>query len=295
MRSVEWPTVALVALGYGAFAVGTAVLPLWPGIIVTTLALTLYSSLQHEVLHGHPFANQRLNDALVFPALNVAVPYLRFRDTHLAHHRDARLTDPYDDPESNYLDPQVWTRLPLWLRVILRFNNTLMGRITVGPLIGQVVFLRAELKTPGVGLAWGLWALGLIPVIWWFASVATQPAWAFALATYASNGLLRIRTFLEHRAHERSRARSVVIEDRGLFALLFLNNNYHVVHHMHPGVAWYKLPALYRASRDRYLACNEGYVYRNYFEIFRAHFLRAKDPVAHPLWQPPARGDIRGE
>ncbi len=35
---------------------------------------------------------------------------------HMAHHRDAILTDPYDDPESNYLDPAVWARLPRPLR-----------------------------------------------------------------------------------------------------------------------------------------------------------------------------------
>ena len=39
-----------------------------------------------------------LNEALVFPALSLAIPYQRFRDSHLAHHNDEILTDPYDDP-----------------------------------------------------------------------------------------------------------------------------------------------------------------------------------------------------
>jgi len=80
-----------------------------------------------------------------------------------------------------------------------------------------------------------------------------------------------------------------VIEDRGVLALLFLNNNLHVVHHMHPNVSWYRLPALYRANKARYLARNQGYVYRSYGQIFRLFLCRSKDPVAHPLWQP--RGD----
>ena len=78
--------------------------------------------------------------------------------------------------------------------------------------------------------------------------------------------------------------RSVIIEDRGLLAFLFLNNNLHVVHHMHPAVSWYRLPALYQAHKARYLQRNQGYAYRSYAEIFRLYFLRAKDPVAHPLW-----------
>jgi fatty acid desaturase len=54
---------------------------------------------------------------------------------------------------------------------------------------------------------------------------------------------------------------------------------------MHPRVAWYRLPALYRANREKYLSRNDGYVYRSYGEVFRRYFLRVKDPVAHPLWR----------
>ena len=62
-----------------------------------------------------------------------------------------------------------------------------------------------------------------------------MPVWAYLLAAYLGWSLLKIRTYLEHRAHEAARARTVVIESRGPLALLFLNNNFHVVHHMHPG------------------------------------------------------------
>ena len=54
---------------------------------------------------------------------------------------------------------------------------------------------------------------------------------------------------------------------------------------MNPGVAWYRLPALYRAGKERYLSYNDGYVYRSYGEVFRKYLLRPKDPVPHPLWR----------
>ncbi len=76
----------------------------------------------------------------------------------------------------------------------------------------------------------------------------------------------------------------MVIEDRGIFAFLFLNNNFHVVHHMHPRVAWYKLPAQYVANRAHYLRRNDGYRYASYWQVIRAYLLRPKDPVPHPLW-----------
>jgi fatty acid desaturase len=113
---------------------------------------------------------------------------------------------------------------------------------------------------------------------------APMPLWAYLLAVWLGIALLKIRTFLEHRAHEKASGRTVIIEDRGPLALLFLNNNLHVVHHMHPEVPWYRLPALYAARRDHYLRRNGGYVYPSYGQIFRDYLWRAKDPVPHPLW-----------
>ena len=77
---------------------------------------------------------------------------------------------------------------------------------------------------------------------------------------------------------------TVVIEDRGLLSMIFLNNNLHVVHHMHPQTAWYDLPKMFAENREHYLKRNDSYYYRSYAQIFRAHFLRTKDPVPHPLW-----------
>ncbi|MCZ0811781.1 MAG: fatty acid desaturase [Pseudomonadota bacterium] len=288
----EWPTLLLLVACYGGWALGTtwaAALWLPLGMVMTALCVALHSSLSHEALHGHPMRDARLNEALVFPALNLVVPYRRFRDTHLAHHRDEHLTDPYDDPESNYLDPAVWARLPGWLRRVLALNNTLAGRLLLGPLVGQVAFMRDDLRAmragaPGVLSAW-LWHVpAVLLVLWWLVAVAQMPVWAYLLSVYAALSILKIRTFLEHRAHDKARGRTVIIEDRGPLALIFLNNNLHVVHHMNPKVPWYRLPALYAAHRAHYLGRNEGYLYRSYGEIFRRHFLRAKDPVPHPLW-----------
>jgi fatty acid desaturase len=111
-----------------------------------------------------------------------------------------------------------------------------------------------------------------------------MPVWAYLLAAYLGLSLLKLRTFLEHQAHARASGRSVIIEDRGPLAFLFLNNNLHVVHHMHPDVPWYTLPAVYRARKDHYLRRNGGYLFRSYGQIFRLYLWRAKDPVPHPLW-----------
>ena len=112
-----------------------------------------------------------------------------------------------------------------------------------------------------------------------------MPFWAYLIAVYIGHALIKIRTFLEHRAHDDAQGRTVIVEDRGPLAFLFLNNNLHVVHHAHPGVPWYRLPQLYGAARNGYLASNGGYRYGSYREVMRRHFWRAKDPVPHPLWR----------
>ncbi|MDF1716367.1 MAG: fatty acid desaturase [Antarcticimicrobium sp.] len=283
----EWGTFALILACYGLWlALLFAPLPAWLSALLLVPVLTLHSSLTHEVLHGHPFRSRALNEALMVLPLTLFIPYGRFRDLHLAHHMDARLTDPYDDPESNYLDPGVWAGLPRWKRTVYAVNNTLLGRILLGPAIGQLRFMAqdwAQRRDRAAWLAWALHLPGLIAVLA-LVAVAPLPVWAYLPAAYAALGVLKIRTFLEHRAHVATRARTVIIEDRGPLAFLFLNNNLHVVHHMNPAAPWHRLPALYRAGRDRYLACNDGYLFRSYGEVFRRYLIKPKDPVAHPLW-----------
>ena len=222
-------------------------------------------------------------------AVSLVVPYMRFRDTHLAHHRDSRLTDPYDDPESNFLDPDRWAGLSAPHRAMLRVNNTLAGRMVIGPLLGQIQFMAGDMRAIWAGdrrvaLGW-LWHIPAVAiVVWVFAHVALMPLWAFVVASYVGVSLLKIRTFLEHRAHVDARARTVVIEDRGFLAFLFLNNNFHSVHHMYPCVPWYRLPGLYAGRRTEFLTRNEGYRYGSYRQIFGRYLWAAKDPVPHPLW-----------
>jgi fatty acid desaturase len=289
----DWPTLGLLGAVGGIWGVALLLPAGWGALsfVLLVLALSLHASLSHELLHGHPFGAERAETLLGLWQPGLAVPYLRFKRTHLAHHRDANLTDPYDDPESNYLDPAVWAGLARWQRVLLRANNTLAGRMILGPTVGMYAFVRGDIARVRRGeaqvardwLAHIPGALLTLGAVW----LSPLPMPVYLAACYCAMSVLRIRTFLEHRAHDRVSGRTVIIEDRGPLAFLFLNNNLHVVHHMHPKVAWFRLWPLYRAHKARYIARNGGYVYRSYGEIFRLYFLRTKDPVVHPLWRAP--------
>jgi fatty acid desaturase len=158
----------------------------------------------------------------------------------------------------------------------------------IGPALGQVLFMASDwrliragdLSIAGAWVAHALLSAAILALV----AASPMPVWGYLLACYLGLSVLKIRTFLEHQAHTRHRGRTVIIEDRGLLALLFLNNNLHVVHHMHPKLPWYWLPQIYFRDPDAYLRRNDGYRYASYAEIFRRHLLRAKDPVPHPLY-----------
>ena len=291
-KGPEWGTFVLILLCYALWFAGMWVLPelsVVLAIAYTAVLVAFHSSLTHEALHGHPFRTRALNELLMAPQLNMVIPYNRFRDTHLAHHKDENLTDPYDDPESNFQDPAKWQKMPGWKRRLYRVNNTLLGRILLGPLIGQICFVAGDAKAAVQGdraVIWG-WVLHLpgLMLILWLVSLTEMPVWAYCIAAYLGLGLVKIRTFLEHRAHDHMHARTVVVEDRGPLAFLFLNNNLHIVHHLHPGVPWYALPKLYRDRKQAFQEANQSYSYSSYGQVFRRYLLRGKDPVPHPLWQ----------
>lgn len=302
---VEWPTIILIGIATlgvialvlqgGHWLTVMASYGSWVGVLgsvvmtlVLTLLLVLHSSLQHEVLHGHPTRYPRFNEALVWVPFGWLVPYGRFRDLHLAHHQDERLTDPFDDPESNYWCPDVWRSLPRWQQRLLIMNNTLLGRMLLGPVLSMGYFYRSDWRRAQKGDAsvirsWCIWAALMTAWLAVWLTWGSLPLLIYAFSCYLALSVLSIRTFLEHRAHESTGARTAIVEDRGLLAFLFLNNNLHVVHHRHPKTPWYRLPARYRSAQSFYQALNQHYVYRNYAQVFRRYLLTCKDSVPHPL------------
>jgi fatty acid desaturase len=291
-RALEWPTLGLFAFTYAAYALLTIYAENLPTLLIITLlsmTLALHSSLQHETLHILEPRWPILGYLIAAPALGLAIPYDRFRDLHLAHHVNEILTDPYDDPETNYLTDEVWATLSPFTQAILLFNNTFIGRIIVGPLVGQISFVLNDLRAIRTRDTKALYGwLKFIPavafVLAWLLVFSSISLIVYFTACYLGLSILKIRTYIEHRAHELAQGRSVIVEDRGLLALLFLNNNFHAVHHAHPNIPWYNLPTAFRAQRDKFLVQNNDYYFKNYFAVMRRFFCAHKDVVAHPFW-----------
>ncbi len=292
---LEWPTLVLAVIIYGGWLLLT-----WAWAHVPLLALCALggwlvawqSSLQHEVMHGHPTRSRQINDAVGWPPLSLWLPYTIYKSAHLRHHKDENLTDPIEDPESVYLRPTDWDRLHPLIRAVLTFNMTLIGRLTIGPLIMIGGFLWAELgavwRGEGSGRRsarriWARHAVGVAAVLIWVVGVCDMPMWLYLFAfVYVGAALTRLRSFAEHRFAERHEERTAIVEKGGLLGLLYLNNNLHVLHHLRPAVPWYRLPAQYRAERVALLERNGGLVYAGYLDVARRFLVRAHDNPRHP-------------
>ena len=290
--SVEWPTVALIAVMYAGLALLMwffHALPWWVVLPRGAYLVALHGSVQHEALHGHPTRSRGLNELLVSLNPSLWFPYRRYRKLHLIHHNDENLTDPRLDPESYYLLPDKWAGLPAPLKQLYTLNNTLAGRMIMGPAIATIRFWSSEalaiLRGDGdVARAWLLHAAAVAIPLYYALWICGIPFWQYVLLfAYPGISLMLVRSFCEHQAVEQIGERTIIVEAAPFWSLLFLNNNLHIAHHTNPRLAWYRLPAFYRAERDALIARNNGYLVKGYGQIFRRYFLQPKEPIAHPL------------
>jgi len=291
-RPAEWRTLVLVIGCYAAWIAAGLLYAVigWPAVFALALVIGLHSSLQHEAIHGHPTNSAAANEALVALPIGLLVPFRRYRDLHLQHHVDERLTDPYDDPESFYHSHRNHEQLPWPLRAALEWNNTLAGRMLIGPAMSSARFLLSELRAvrgsqgrarSALRKAWRFHAIGLVAVGAIVHFGFAMPGYVYLAAAYLALSLLALRSFAEHQWAEVPAHRTVIV-DRSLLSLLFLNNNLHLVHHAQPKLAWYELPAAYRARKDEWAALNNGYVFPGYRTIIRQFGFRQKESVVHP-------------
>jgi fatty acid desaturase len=294
--ALEVPTLLVAVAAYGGWLAVTLAYGRWPLIIVAPLAavlITLHGSLQHEVVHGHPTRWPGINRLLAIVPLSLYLPYERYRESHLIHHTDERLTDPLDDPESYYWTPEDWARLSPLTRTIVRLQQSLAGRVTIGALwaIGRFWYQEWHAiirNDKGVRAAWLDHLLWCVPVLMWVKLVCGIPVWLyFFTMAVPGTSITLIRSFAEHRARPGVRERIAIVEDSWILGPLFLFNNLHALHHETPGTPWYQLPGRYQIDRARLIAANHGLVYSTYFDVARRFLFRAHDTPLHPSGRVP--------
>ena len=290
---IEAPTYLLWVLTYVAWGLLTwhvERLPWWLVVGLGGIVVCLHGSLQHEALHGHPALTPIVNTVLALLPIGLWMPYAVYRDSHLAHHRCVRLTDPSSDPESFYVPASRWRQWPRWRQRIYEVNNTLLGRMLVGPWLVVATYwantLR-EWRAPHFShrRAWVL-HIALLMLIGIWLTLCGVPLWLYIVGfAWPGLSLTLLRSYYEHRTDGKPGHQSIIVEGSWFTRLLFLNNNFHAVHHALPGVPWYELPRHYWPRRDAVFENNGGFRFRSYGDLWRHYATRPKDS---PVYSDPA-------
>ena len=291
--SVQWPTWILILTIYSswlALVLNFQHLPLWLSTFLLILVGAWYMSLQHELLHGHPSKITWLNQLLGILPIAVWYPYVIYRDNHIQHHNDEDLTHPELDTESNYLPPNQFHQLNKLHQLFRLALRTTLGRLLLGPAwaIFHLIKSSAQQLFKGNFKYLSTWLIHLSLLVVLLAALqkyASIPAWYYAgVIAYFTLGLAMLRSFYEHRPAALPQDR-IVINEAGLFwRLLYLNNNYHSVHHAYPKLPWYAIAKVYWAQPDQWKNANHGFFVNGYCLFLLQHLIKPVDHPEHPGW-----------
>ncbi len=253
--AVAWPTLGLLVGGLGLWGTSTALYLTgswgwWAAILANALASYLLFTVAHDAAHHSASNDSTLNRWMGRLAVPLFAPHASFptwRFIHMQHHRFTNHADG-SDPDHYTMRGPAW-QMPLrWLTVDLWYMVFYLPKLASRP--------RAEQAEQGIALT--LWIGGTI------AAIATGHlvellvvlyipcrisvlflGWAFDYLPH--NGL-------HHKPAEDKlkTTRNRIGFERSLSPIL-LYQNYHLVHHLHPVVPFYRYIAVWRRNEQTYL------------------------------------------
>jgi fatty acid desaturase len=248
---VAWPTLGLFAAALAAWA-GSAALHAagWLGSaaalgLSSAAAFVLFTPL-HDAAHRSLGRSSALSGLVGrIAALVLAGPFPAFRFVHHEHHRHTN--EPGRDPDlwsgggPAALRPLRWLTQDLHYYAFVgrRWRQRPVGESleTVLTLVALVAACVAATRS-GLGAS-ALWC-------WILPARLALAALAFAF------------DYLPHRPHAVPARvdpyRATGVSSDAWLTPLFLYQNYHLVHHLYPGVPFYRYARVWRAQRDELLA-----------------------------------------
>ncbi len=227
-----------------------------PLYLLSAASLHGISLFTHEAVHGTLAKNRLLNDLLgalcAFPVLQTCAAY---RVLHLRHHQHLG-NDGDPDHYENYTR---WT----WMVFLMNWLRLLIGYpvyITAIPLMG----LRQGTTRERWWIAAEVSVLLALVLLVWFSPIPR--IWllhGWLIPMLCINSMVNIRgmsqhTLLEHAADEVLGTRTILTSR--LVRFFMCNENYHLEHHLYPGVPWYSLPRVHHALEDELRAHGAPYI-----------------------------------
>src|SRR5947209_3503411 len=238
-----------------------ACIPLYLLAAATLHGISLFT---HEAVHGTLCPNPVLNDALgAVCAWPVLQNFAAYKVLHLRHHQHLGLKG---DPD-HYANYTHWS----WLLFLMHWGRLIAGYPAYITAIPILAFRQAR----GWERFWILFevacvvALGVAVVLSPIPRPLLIHAWLIPMLFI--NTLVNVRgmsqhTLLEHHSDPILGTRSILTNR--VTAFFMCNENYHLEHHLYPGVPWYNLPRLHAALREELTARGAPYI-GSYFAFIR--------------------------
>jgi beta-carotene hydroxylase len=263
--SVAWPTLFLTGMilfawiwiGWKAFFDG---LSLWVAFVCNTTLAYMAFTPQHEAVHGSVSKKYAALNGVVGRLAGVPLlsPFHAFKRLHLTHHKHTN--DPEKDPDF-WSGKGPWFILPLrwltqdfyyWYISITSIKETSKTRKT--EVIGTLVVFY--------GTAWWLALNGHLEAV----------IWAWIVPSRVASALLAFMfDYLPHRPHRIAAKTNPFKATRNIQApgatMVFLAQNYHLVHHVFPTAPFYRYVRIWRCHQ-RWFAERGGQSdsFRNWFK-----------------------------
>jgi fatty acid desaturase len=253
------------------------------GMLLIGMFIQAIAILMHEALHGNLFQSTRLNRWATFafgvPAFFSGTAY---KVAHLNHHRQTRTKQDQDEISNLYKTPAQYRAI----FYTLFFAATFMYLFTVLPR--TAIQIGTYRERCAIALEYTAIVMLCSGVMIW--GVRTGHAdwllWYWILPMQVAMFLSNIRGLSEHLCtsmdHVLEKTRTV--RSNGLVSFLMLNLNYHLEHHLFPGVPWYNLRKVHRELQPVYAAARP-YVERSYTRyalkaLFRGPFHEIRDSAS---------------
>ncbi|MFE7722662.1 fatty acid desaturase [Nocardia rhizosphaerihabitans] len=252
--TLSWPivgifTAALAVFGTSTWAALTGALPAIATIAASSAAIFVLFTVLHDASHYSISSHRWVNVAFGRVAMFFVSPLISFKSfafIHIEHHRNTN--DGAYDPD-HWVSSAPWWQLPIrfpamdlpYISFLVR-NVRRRPRAEVLETAALMTFsLTVIVSAAFTGHLWTLAVICLIPgrvamfvLAWWF-------DW------------LPHHDLEDTQRENRYRATRNRVGSEWILTPLLLSQNYHLVHHLHPSIPFYRYVAAWQRNEEAYL------------------------------------------
>ncbi|MCF8569176.1 fatty acid desaturase [Gordonia sp. HY002] len=252
--AISWPIVGIFGLGIGTFGVSawaalTGALPSVATIALSAASIFVLFTVLHDASHYSISTRRWVNVAFGRVAMFFVSPLISFKSfsfIHISHHRNTN--DGASDPDHFISGSPRW-QLPFRFPAMdLPYVGFVLRNIKRRPR-GEMIetFGLAALAVAcivGATMTGHLWTLAVVYLI-------PERVAMFVLAWWFD--WLPHHDLPDTQRENRYRATRNRVGGEWVLTPLLLSQNYHLVHHLHPSIPFYRYVAAWRKNEQAYL------------------------------------------